>query len=219
MSVHKNQELIRSQDELRALNEQLEEKVRDRTADLETSNQQLREEITERKQMEGRLNYLAYYDDLTGIPNRNLFVDRLNQGISRNGYLKRFSAVLSFDIDSFKSINDTRGFDAGDAVLKEVAERLKISTRDGDTVACLGSDYFGVLLVDIANPDDVIRVVEEVMKNVSQPINFKGKEIVLTLGVGVAVYPNDGNDSYTLMKNADLTLSKATRKKKLPVFY
>ncbi len=165
--------------------------------------------LKERKQMEERLNYLAYYDALTGIPNRNLFVDRLNQAIARARHIKKFSAVLSVDIDRFKLINNTLGFDAGNAVLKEVAERLKISIRDGDTVARLGSDDFGILLNDVVHSEDVILVVKKVMKNVSQPINFKGKEIVLTLDVGVAVYPNDGNDSYTLMKNADLALSKA----------
>ena len=165
--------------------------------------------IIMRKMAEERIEYLAYYDNLTGLPNRNLFIDRLTQGIARVEYSKKLVAVLTIDIDRFKSINDTYGFDTGDAVLIEVAKRLIASVRDGDTVARLGNDDFGVLLIDIAQSDDIILVVEKIMKNASQTIHFNGKEIVLTLSVGISVYPNDGKDASSLIKNADLAFAKA----------
>ncbi len=168
-------------------------------------------DITERKKMEERLHYLAYYDALTGLPNRSLFLDRLTQGIARADYNKRLIAVLLIDIDRFKFINDTHGLDAGDKVLKELAEILSASTRQGDTVARLGGDDFGIILIDIANSEDVILVIENIMKNVSQPIKVKEEEIVLTITVGIALYPTDGKDTTTLMKNADLALLKAKK--------
>ncbi|MFA4917855.1 MAG: EAL domain-containing protein [Thermodesulfovibrionales bacterium] len=166
-------------------------------------------DTTERRKMESRIEYLAYYDNLTGLPNRNLFIDRLTQGTARAEYSKKLVAVLTIDIDRFKSINDTYGFDTGDAVLIEVAKRLIASVRDGDTVARLGNDDFGLLLIDIAQSDDIILVVEKIMKNASQTIYFNGKEIVLTLSVGISVYPNDGKDASSLIKNADLAFAKA----------
>jgi diguanylate cyclase (GGDEF)-like protein/PAS domain S-box-containing protein len=165
-------------------------------------------DITERKMMEARIEYLAYYDSLTGLPNRNLFIDRLTQGIARGEYGNKIVAVLSIDIDRFKSINDA-GIDTGDAVLKEVAGRLMESVRDGDTVSRLGNDNFGVLLIDIAQSKDIILIVEKMMKSASQPIHFNGNEIVITLSVGISTYPADGNDASSLMKKADLAFAKA----------
>ena len=166
-------------------------------------------DITQQKFMEEKINYLAYYDALTGLPNRNLFIDRLKQGIARTDYSKRLISILAVDIDRFKSINDTFGLDTGDNVLKEVAEILSTSVRKGDTVARLGGDDFGVLLIDIAHSEDIILVIEKIMKNASQTITFNGKEIVLSLSIGISVYPADGKDAYELIKNADLALSKA----------
>jgi diguanylate cyclase (GGDEF)-like protein/PAS domain S-box-containing protein len=165
--------------------------------------------ITARKEMEEKLQYFAYYDALTGLPNRSLYVDRLNQVLARAAYHKKAFAVLAIDIDGFKFINDTFGLAAGDNVLKEVGGILSASIRKGDTAARLGSDDFGILLTDIAHSKDVILVVEKIMKNVSQPITVDGKEIVLTFSMGVSVYPDDGKDVHELMRNADLALSKA----------
>jgi diguanylate cyclase (GGDEF)-like protein/PAS domain S-box-containing protein len=170
------------------------------------------QDITERKQMEEKLQYFAYYDAITGLPNRNLFVDRLNQVLTRASFHKNPFAVLIIDIDDFKSISDTFGFNVGDNVLKEVAGILSTSIREGDTVARLGGDDFGVLLTDIAHSKDVILVVEKIMKNVSQPIKFDGKEIILTLSMGISVYPGDGEEAPELTRNADLALSKAKQR-------
>lgn len=165
--------------------------------------------IIKRKQAEDRIEYLAYYDNLTGLPNRTLFIDRLTQGIARAEYSKKFVAVLILDIDRFKFINDSYGLDTGDAVLKAVANMLTLSVREGDTIARIGGDDFGILLIDIAQPEDIIIVVEKVMKNVSQTIHFGGQEIVLTLSGGISVHPQDGKDASALIKNADMALARA----------
>lgn len=162
-----------------------------------------------RKKAEDRIQYLAYYDALTGLPNRNLFFDRLTQEIARAEYGKKPVAVVAVDIDRFKSINDAYGLEAGDAVLQEVAKRLLSSVRDGDTIARLGNDDFGVLLVDIADSSDIILVIDKIMKNVSHPILFDGKEIMLTLSAGISVYPDDGKEASSHMKNADRAIAKA----------
>jgi diguanylate cyclase (GGDEF)-like protein/PAS domain S-box-containing protein len=167
------------------------------------------QDITERKKAEDRIEYLAYYDALTGLPNRTLFVDRLKQGLARADFHKRLIAVLIIDIDRFKSINDTYGTEIGDRVLKEVAGILSGSVREGDTVARLGSDEFGIVLVDIAHSGDIVGVVETIMNNTSKPIQFNGKEIVMTLSIGISVCPDDGKDVDELIKNAELAFSKA----------
>ncbi|MDP2862400.1 MAG: EAL domain-containing protein [Desulfobacterales bacterium] len=166
-------------------------------------------DITERKQMESRLTYLAYYDDLTGLPNRSLFADRLTQAISRAGHNKRNIAVLLLDIGRFKSINDIYGFDAGNAVLKEIAERLSNTVRDGDTVARMGESDYGVLLNDVAYPADILAVAKKIMGSISQPVFIKEQEILLNFSIGIAFHPNDGDDADTLLKNADLAHTKA----------
>ncbi|MDQ7786247.1 MAG: EAL domain-containing protein [Thermodesulfovibrionales bacterium] len=165
--------------------------------------------IIMRKKAEERIEYFAYFDALTGLPNRNLFLDRLTQGIARAEYRKKLVAVMAVDIDRFKFINDTYGLDAGDAVLQEVSKRLLSSVRDGDTVARLGNDDFGVLLIDIADSSDIILIIEKIMKNVSHPIQFHGKEIMLTLSAGISVYPDDGKDPSSHIKNADRAIAIA----------
>ncbi len=166
-------------------------------------------DITQQKSMEERLNYLAYYDALTGIPNRTLFIDRLTQGIARARYGKKVIGVLIIDIDRFKFVNDVYGLDAGDRVLKSITGRLAASIRDGDSLARLGSDDFGILLFDVAEADDIILVVKKVMENVTLPIKEHGDETVVTSTIGIAVYPYDGEDAHEVMKNADIALSNA----------
>jgi diguanylate cyclase (GGDEF)-like protein len=201
-AYHQNLELIEARNELRELNEQLEEKVEERTSEL-------RQEIEQRKRVEERLQYLAYYDDLTGLPNRNFFVERLNEDIAKAGESKNSVAVLQIDINRFKFINDTYGLGAGDAVLKEVAERFKISVREGNTIARLGNDEFGILLNDITQPEDIILTAEKIMKIATHPIHYEEKEIVFSLSAGISAYPADGQDASVLIRNADLALAKA----------
>ena len=164
-----------------------------------------------RRQAEERIEYLAYYDALTGLPNRNLFIDRMKQGIARAKPTSRFVGVLITDIKRFKSINDTYGSEFGDRVLKEVAERLSNSIREGDTVARLGNDEFGIALIDIACSDDIIQVLEKIMRSVSQPMRVSGEEITLTFNFGISMYPHDGKNADELSKSSGLALTLAKK--------
>lgn len=167
--------------------------------------------VLQRKKAEGRLAYLAYYDDLTGLPTRNLFIDRITQGIARTEYYHKLIAVMIIDVNRFRFINDTYGIYAGDAILKEIAERLTHAVREGDTVARLGNDHYGVLLTDVAQSENIIFVIEKIMKTASLPVLHRESEIPLSLSIGIAVYPRDGKDGIELLKNADLANAKANQ--------
>ena len=166
-------------------------------------------DVTPVKVMQDKLAYLTSYDDLTGLPNRSLFADRLNRDRARASKGTGAMALLAIDIDRFKYINEIYGLEAGNKVLQQVAESLSVSVSKDDTVGRLGSDEFGIILHDIRKPSDVILFVKMIMKNVPQIIMSGGEEISVTLDVGISMYPDDGKDAHTLMKNADIALSKA----------
>ena len=166
-------------------------------------------DLTPVKLMQDKLEYLASYDACTGLPNRDLFADRLGRDLAAEKTGKGSLAVLAIDIDRFKYLNEIYGLDAGNKVLKQVAESLSVSVSKGDTVGRLGSDEFGLVLHDIQRPSDVALFVKMIMKNVPQIIMSGGEEIAVTLAIGIAVYPADGTDARALMKNADTALSKA----------
>jgi len=167
-------------------------------------------DITPMKIMKEKLSFLTSYDDMTGLPNRSLFAERLNRDRARAGGKGPGTiAVLVLDIDRFKYINEIYGLESGNKVLKQVAEGLSVSVSKDDTVARLGSDEFGIILHDIQKPSDVILFVKMIMKNVPQIIMSGGEEISVTMAVGISLFPDDGKDAHTLMKNADIALSKA----------
>jgi diguanylate cyclase (GGDEF)-like protein/PAS domain S-box-containing protein len=166
-------------------------------------------DVTPVKLMKEKLAYLTSYDGLTGLPNRSLFAERLNRDRTRASNGTGALAVLALDIDRFKYINEIYGLEAGNKVLQQVAESLSVSVSKDDTVGRLGSDEFGIILHDIRKPSDVILFIKMIMKNVPQIIMSGGEEISVTLDAGIAMYPDDGKDAPTLMKNADIALSKA----------
>jgi diguanylate cyclase (GGDEF)-like protein/PAS domain S-box-containing protein len=166
-------------------------------------------DITSQKSLEERVDYLVYFDVLTGVPNRALFVDRLQEGIVRAQSSSTHMAVLAIDIDRFKLINDVFGFDAGDELLKVITARLLASVGEGDTVARVGNDEFDVALYNISRPSDVVSAVNKIMKRISQSVILRGEEIVMSFAVGVTLFPDDGEDAETLIRNAHLALSKA----------
>ena len=166
-------------------------------------------DVTPVKAMKDKLAYLTSYDDLTGLPNRSLFAERINRDRARASKGTGALALLAMDIDRFKFINEIYGLEAGNKVLKQVAESLSVSVSKDDTVGRLGSDEFGIILHDIRKPSDVILFAKMIMKNVPQIIMSGGEEISVTLDMGIAMYPDDGKDAHTLMKNADIALSKA----------
>lgn len=166
-------------------------------------------DITERKRTTERLDYLATHDALTGLPNRTLFADRLEQALTRSAWNKRLVAVMFLDLDRFKPINDTLGHDAGDLLLKTVATRLTAAVRDGDTVARQGGDEFTIVLIDMAQTDDVALVAQKILNAMAQPFDLNGHQMFVTFSIGIACYPIDGTDSPTLLKHADTALYRA----------
>ena len=166
-------------------------------------------DITKRRNDEERLNYLASFDSLTGLPNRTLFYDRLSQVTSRAARTHNAVAVLFLDLDRFKNINDTFGHNFGDLLLKSVAIRLKNCIRDGDTVARLGGDEFIVMLDAMATPDHTYLIAEKILGALSKPFSLQGREIFITASIGIAVYPDDGENYETLVRNADIAMYRA----------
>lgn len=160
------------------------------------------------------IEFMAYYDHLTRLPNRVLFSDRLGQAIhlaERNG---NFVGIIFIDLDSFKMVNDTMGHSAGDIMLKTVALALENRLRKTDTVARFGGDEFLVLVNNLRKDIDIVTVADNIMKIFERPFVVKGQEFNITCSAGVAVYPFDGEDAGTLIKNADIAMYTAKSKGK-----
>jgi diguanylate cyclase (GGDEF)-like protein/PAS domain S-box-containing protein len=166
-------------------------------------------DITERKRAEERIRSLAYHDTLTGLPNRLLFADRLGLAVAQAHRLSQRLAVLFLDLDGFKLINDSLGHTLGDRLLEVVAERIQGALREGDTVARLGGDEFTLLLPGVTRAEDAPKVAEKVLEALRQPIPIDGRELYVTGSVGISLYPDDGNDPETLVRNADAAMYRA----------
>jgi diguanylate cyclase (GGDEF)-like protein/PAS domain S-box-containing protein len=166
-------------------------------------------DITERMQAQERLQFLAHHDALTELPNRVLFMDRLSQALNRAQWHRRVVGVMFLDLDRFKNINDTLGHDIGDRFLKAMAERLRSCVRDGDTVARLGGDEFAILLEDIAQTEDVSAVGAKILQALGVPLLVDERELFVTTSIGISLFPDDGNDAQTLLKNADAAMYRA----------
>lgn len=163
--------------------------------------------ITQRKQAE--LYFLAHYDNLTGIPNRMLLGDRLEQACREAERSRRLVALLFIDVDRFKQINDSLGHSVGDAVLRTVVERLKASARRADTVARLGGDEFVVLMEDIEAAEDVEVVAHRVVESMRDPMDVLGHALIVTVSVGSALYPDDDTAASPLLAKADAAMYEA----------
>lgn len=166
-------------------------------------------DITGRKISEERMSFLAYYDALTGLPNRLLLRDRLQQALSQANRYKKLTAVLFLDLDYFKTINDSFGHLLGDLLLKAVAERLKECVREGDTVARLGGDEFVIVLVGIDHCEDALKVAQKIIPIISKPFHIDGNEILISTSIGMSLYPTHGHDPENLIKNADIAMYTA----------
>jgi diguanylate cyclase (GGDEF)-like protein/PAS domain S-box-containing protein len=163
----------------------------------------------ERKHAEARIEHLAYHDLLTGLPNRRLLLDRLELAVAQARRDKTQIAVLFVDLDRFKVINDSLGHTVGDEVLRAVAGRLKNHVRKGDTVARIGGDEFAALIRNVHHPVDTAKVAEILQSSLREPLIAGGRELFVTASVGISIYPNDGADVETLLKNADTALHRA----------
>ena len=168
-------------------------------------------DITDRKRSEERILQLAYHDSLTGLPNRRLLIDRLKQVLSRDRRENKHAAVLFLDLDKFKSINDTMGHAVGDELLKAVSEGLEKCVREEDTLARHGGDEFIILLQSIERIEDLIKVAERVLAIFKTPFTLKEQKQFITTSIGISIYPQDGNDSETLLRNADIAMYSAKK--------
>ena len=206
---HMARDLAASRIEIASHQQELERRVVARTTDLRHSNMLLEREVNERKAAAERIEYLAYYDSLTALPNRRLFSELLRRSISHSRRHHHRLAVLFIDLDRFKTINDTLGHEAGDSLLKEIASRLKNSLREHDVVARLGGDEFVVLLPEGAEEAHAGAVAQKILTAVGRPLTLLGQEFRITASIGITTCPNDGTDEATLMKNADVAMYQA----------
>tara|TARA_R110001599_G_scaffold64023_3_gene178710 strand:- start:303018 stop:304355 length:1338 start_codon:yes stop_codon:yes gene_type:complete len=157
----------------------------------------------ERHHFQLRLQYMAQYDQLTGLPNRGLLYDRMKVALLNARRDHKQLAVLYIDLDKFKQINDTLGHDVGDVLLQQVAQRLKECVRESDTVARVGGDEFVILLQHISALDQATMVAEKIRKKFDQPLSVLGQSLRTTPSIGIAIYPEHGNDEQQLLRHAD----------------
>ncbi len=169
-------------------------------------------DMTERKKTEDHLGYLAHHDHLTGLPNRSLYEALLNKAITHAQRTGKFFALFFLDVDYFKNVNDTLGHDIGDLLLREVATRISKCLRKGDTVARLGGDEFTIILDELTDIIHAAKIAQNILETLNEPVILNGYEILASASMGIAIYPNNGEDAATLTKHADMALYKAKEK-------
>src|SRR3990167_3310554 len=169
----------------------------------------LAREIAERQAAEQKIEVLAFYDSLTGLPNLDLLRDRTAQALTSNQRSQRHAALLYMDVDGFKTLNDSLGHSYGDALLRALAEVLRGLIRDSDTLCRPGGDEFVILLPDLENPEDAAAIADKIMRLLEQPITVLGRTLSTSLSLGVAVAPGDGRDFEALLRNAETAMYKA----------
>ncbi len=199
----------KSQQMLLQARDELEQRVHSRTIELVLANSMLQSEIRERKQIEDRMRHMAHHDALTDLPNRTLLHDRLSQALAlaeRHGHRV---AVLFVDLDRFKTINDNLGHATGDRLIIDVASRLRAAVRAEDTVARLGGDEFVVIMPKVTDVGEARTVAEKLMLSVAPSFSVEGHDLHVAVSIGVCVFPDDGRDVETLMRNADTAMYQA----------
>ncbi|MFT5170169.1 MAG: diguanylate cyclase (GGDEF)-like protein/PAS domain S-box-containing protein, partial [Candidatus Omnitrophota bacterium] len=169
----------------------------------------VQEDISLRKEYESRLVRQTNYDELTGLPNRFLAFDRLQQAVTRSSRQKRKVAVMFIDLDQFKYVNDTLGHTAGDHLLIEVTQRLRVCVRDSDTIARLGGDEFLIILPDLQEDSHSEIVAQKIIDSFTESFDLEGNEVFITASIGISMYPTDGDDPHALLRNADIAMYRA----------
>ncbi len=172
----------------------------------------LAQDISERLEIENKIKKMAFFDNLTELPNRNLLKDRMEIMVAQASRRKRIVGFLYMDLDNFKTINETLGHAAGDGLIKEVANRLKATLRKEDTIAHIGADKFVILLANLIDASDAAKFCQKLFKVFEKPIIYNEQEINVGLSVGISLFPNDGNDFEALFKNADIAMYRAKDK-------
>lgn len=190
----------------------LEQKVQQRTAALRRITDALQRQITERNRVEERLNYLAYYDLLTELPNRVLFKDRLRQSVALAQRDRQFPGLMLVAIDKLKNINDTLGPAVADELVGRVSQRLRAIMREGDTLGYWGSDEFAFLFTNLEKSEDAIKIVDRIQSCLQRRFDLRGHEVYVKSSIGIVLHPLKGDDEDSLMKNASAALFEARKK-------
>lgn len=165
--------------------------------------------LQQRRRADDRVHHIAFHDDLTSLPNRLMLTQRLDQALSRHRRASMRLAILYMNLDRFKVINDSLGHEAGDVLLRQVAERLRAQSREGDTVARVGGDEFVVLMENCWNSADVSACAQRLVEQLSVPYLLDQKDCHVTLSIGISTFPADGSDSQSLLKAADVAMYRA----------
>lgn len=201
---------IRENDLLKGL---LEDKKAEQAQQIASRETELEQEISERRALEKQLTHLAFHDSLTGLPNRSLFIDRLQRSIAEAERKKESVVVMFVDLDDFKKVNDSFGHHVGDKVIQGAALRLKKCLRDIDSIARLGGDEFTLLVPHIGEREDIEVIATRLIESLDEPIVVEGNEFRMSISIGISVYPNDANNEDSLLRNADTAMyfAKHTR--------
>jgi diguanylate cyclase (GGDEF)-like protein len=205
------QVLNRQQDKLLEANRELDQRVAERTRDLQDAMSKLQDEVGERVKAETRLEHLAHHDPLTSLPNRLMFNQHLQRCIARAQRKHQRLAVLFIDLDRFKEINDTMGHTVGDELLIEIAQRLTGHLRSGDMLARLGGDEFVCAFEDVSREEEVSHIAGKLIARVSAPISLRSHSISISASVGIALFPEDGEDTENLLRAADTAMYQAKK--------
>jgi diguanylate cyclase (GGDEF)-like protein len=194
---------------LRDAHATLERRVDERTAELARANRHLEAEIAERRIADQRVVHMAHHDVLTGLPNRTLLTDRVEQAIVRARRGDGKLAVLFLDLDRFKNVNDSLGHTVGDQLLQAVSARLVSCLREGDTAARLGGDEFIISLPDVRDGAEAALVAARILEELAKPFTVSGHQLPAEVSIGIAMYPDDGDSPQTLLRNADTAMYHA----------
>lgn len=207
-------ETMHFQERLQQAFDEMELKVVERTKELDAANKELKNEIKSRIEMESEIRKLAFYDHLTGLPNRRLFNDYLNRKIHESQRNQLPLSVMFLDLDSFKLINDSLGHALGDELISQVAQRLSQTLRISDTISRIGGDEFLIMVQNTRNEKTSEIIAGKILEAFGRPFNLDGYEVYITASIGIAIYPIDGEDGDTLIKNADIAMYRAKEKGK-----
>lgn len=199
VTLNENRKLL---NQYHQLNEALEHKISQRTQELSIKNEQLTATMHQ-------MQHMAYHDVLSGLPNRRLFLDKLEAAMAEARFRSHKLAVVFIDLDRFKNINDTHGHEFGDLLLKDFSRKMEMNLRKEDTVSRQGGDEFTLILNKISEEEDIIPLIKRIQSVLAQPITVNGQELDLSMSIGIAVYPEDGQTTEELLKHADIAMYQA----------